>query len=61
MDTLEQPELRENDVRFIIEREGVQWIHMAQDRPRWRYLVSGNETSGSTKGEEFLDQLTVSF
>ena len=31
------------------------WIGVAQDRDRWRTLVSGNEPSGSVKCGEFLD------
>jgi hypothetical protein len=30
--------------------EGVDWIHLAQDRDQWRALEHGNETSGSIKG-----------
>jgi hypothetical protein len=34
------------------------WIDMAQDRKRWRTNCEcGNESSGSIKCEEFLDQL----
>jgi hypothetical protein len=32
--------------------EGVDWIHMAQDKDRWRYLL------GFIKGGEFLDYLS---
>jgi hypothetical protein len=36
--------------------EGVEWIHLAQDRDQWRDSCQrGNEPSGSTKGREFLD------
>ena len=33
----------------------VDWIGLAQDRDRWRTLVSANEPSGSIKCGEFLD------
>jgi hypothetical protein len=35
--------------------EGVNSIHLAQDRDRWRALANINEASGSKKGGEFLD------
>jgi hypothetical protein len=31
------------------------WIGLAEDRDRWRALVSGAEPSGSIKPGEFLD------
>jgi hypothetical protein len=37
-------------------REGVDWMHLAQDRDQWRALVNtGNKPSGSIKRREFLD------
>jgi len=34
----------------------VEWIELAQDRNPWRVLVNKvSESSGSIKGEEFLD------
>jgi len=33
--------------------EGVDWIHLGQDRDQWR--EHGNKPSGSIKGGEFLD------
>jgi hypothetical protein len=38
-----------------IGREGVDWIHAAQDRNQWRILVS--VLSGCINGGRFLDQL----
>jgi hypothetical protein len=39
-----------------LEWEGVDWIHLAQDRGHWRALCEhGNEPSGSIKCGEFLD------
>jgi hypothetical protein len=36
--------------------DGVDWIHVTQDRDQWRAVVEdGNVTSGSIKREEFLD------
>jgi hypothetical protein len=35
--------------------EGVDWIHLAQDRDQWQAHVHGNEPSGSIKDGEFLD------
>jgi hypothetical protein len=35
--------------------EGVDWIHLAQDRNHWRSSDHGNEHLGSIKGGEFLD------
>ena len=37
--------------------EVMDWIELAQDRDRWRALVTGNQPSGSIKCGEFLDQL----
>jgi hypothetical protein len=35
-----------------VEWEGVNWMHLVQDRDRWRALVNmDNEPSSSTKGE----------
>jgi hypothetical protein len=39
--------------------EGVDWMHLAQDRGQWRaFMKKGNESSGSVKGGEFLDWLS---
>jgi hypothetical protein len=39
-----------------IGREGVDWIHLAQNRDQWRVLVNTvNELSGSIKGGEYPD------
>jgi hypothetical protein len=36
--------------------EGVDWIHLAQDRDQWRVSFEhGNETSGPIKGGKFLN------
>jgi hypothetical protein len=32
--------------------EGVEWMHLAQDRDQWRH---GNEPLGSIKGEVFIE------
>jgi len=37
-----------------VEWEGVDWIHLAQDRDQWWVLEHGNEPSGSIKGRAFL-------
>jgi len=34
---------------------GMDWVELAQDRDRLRALDCGNEPSGSTKFEQFLD------
>jgi hypothetical protein len=38
-----------------IEWEGVNYIHLAQDRDRWRALANIDEASGSKKDGEVLD------
>jgi len=41
------------DLREIV-WEGVDWMHLAQDRDQWRAVYEhGNEHSGSIKGGEF--------
>jgi hypothetical protein len=35
--------------------EGVDWMHMAQDKDQWCALVKSNELSGSINGSEILD------
>jgi hypothetical protein len=42
------------DLREIVFWD-VDWIHLAQDRDRWRAREHGNESSVSTKCGEFLD------
>jgi hypothetical protein len=42
------------DVREI-GLEDMDWIHLSQDRDRWRALLNGNEPLGSIKCWEFLD------
>jgi hypothetical protein len=33
----------------------VDWVHVAQNRERWRdFVKNGDETSGSIKGDAFL-------
>jgi hypothetical protein len=34
------------------------WIHLDQDREKWRALVKTNETLGSTKYSQFLEWLS---
>jgi len=38
-----------------IQWEGVDWIHLAQDRTSGGSCGYGDESSSSIKGEEFLD------
>jgi hypothetical protein len=48
----------EDDIRMDFREigwEGVDWMHLAQDRDQWQTCEYGNEPSGSVKGEEFLD------
>jgi hypothetical protein len=33
--------------------EGMDWIHLAEDRVRWWALVNVNELPGSTKSKDF--------
>ena len=53
-----------NNIRMDLQEVGrgyMDWIGLAQDRDRWRTLVSaGNEPSGSVKCGEFLDKLQIS-
>ena len=48
-----------DNIRMDLQEVGcvyLDWIRPAQDRDRWRMLVScGNEPSGSVKCGEFLD------
>ena len=47
-----------DNIRMDLQEVGcghVDWIGLAQDRDRWRTLVSANEPSGSVKCGEFLD------
>jgi hypothetical protein len=37
--------------------EGVNWIHLAQDRDRWRAHANIDEASGSKKAGKFLTSL----
>jgi hypothetical protein len=39
--------------------EGVDWIHVTQDRDWWWALVNGNEALDSIKCKEFLDYLST--
>jgi hypothetical protein len=49
---------REDNIRLDLReiwREGVDWMHLTQDRDQWRACEHGKEPSGSRKGGEFLD------
>jgi hypothetical protein len=35
--------------------EGMDWIHLAEDRVHWWALVTINELPGSTKSKDFLE------
>jgi hypothetical protein len=35
--------------------EGVDWMHLAQDRGQWLTCEHGNDPLGSIKGRDFLD------
>ena len=54
----------EDNIRMDLQEVGLgyeDWIGLAQDRDRWRALVSAvREPSGSIKRGEFLDQLQTS-
>jgi len=59
---LERPRRRwEDNIKMDIQDVGcggVNWIELAQDRDRWRALVTaGMEPLGSIKGGRFLDWL----
>jgi hypothetical protein len=42
-----------------IRHQNVDWMHLAQDRDQWwGHANTVNETSGSIKGGEFLEQLS---
>jgi hypothetical protein len=61
---LRRPRRRwEDNIKMDLRETGfgdVDWIHWAQDRDRWRALVStAHEPSGSIKCGEFLDWLSV--
>jgi hypothetical protein len=47
----------EDNIEVNVREMGLEnWIHLAQDRDRWRGSCEhGNEPSGSIKGGEFLD------
>jgi hypothetical protein len=48
----------EDNIRMDVKEimwENVDWIHLAQDRDRWPC----DEPYGSTKGEDFLDYLSL--
>jgi hypothetical protein len=57
---LGRPGCRWEDIRMDLREigsEGVDWIHLAQDRGQWGGgCEHGNEPSGSIKGGEFLDR-----
>jgi hypothetical protein len=52
----------EDNIKMIIEEigcDGVDWIQMTQDKVQWQAFVNtGNKSSGSMKGREFLHQLS---
>jgi len=56
---LERPSLRLEDIIKMelqeLRREGMDWLELAQDRDRWRTLVTRKEPLGSIKCEKFLD------
>jgi len=45
-------------LKWILKEQGVDWIHLAQDRIQWRAYEHGNEHSGSIKDGKFLNQLS---
>jgi hypothetical protein len=48
----------EDNIKMDVKETGnerVGWIQLAQDRPVMVSCEHGNESSGSTKGGEFLD------
>jgi hypothetical protein len=56
--TLELEENVKMDIAREIRCEGVVWIQLAQDRVQWLSVYEdGDESSGSIKGTEFIDQL----
>jgi hypothetical protein len=34
---------------------GIDWIHLAQDQDKWWFCEHGNESSSSTKSEDYRD------
>jgi hypothetical protein len=51
---LRKPRHRWEDIRSEIGWDGVDWIHLAQDRPVVGSHEHSNEPSGSIKSWEFL-------
>jgi hypothetical protein len=44
--------------KWVLKKQSVDWIHLAQDRDKWRAVVSTViEPSVSIKYEEFLEYL----
>jgi hypothetical protein len=41
-----------SQIRWILRKQGVKWIHLAQVRVQWYDHEHVNETSGCTEGRE---------
>ena len=54
---------REENFKIVLQEEGGScgdWMELAQDRDRWRALVSGDELSGSKNAGNFLTSCRTS-